>query len=138
MGYDLIPKKNGVDSKHGMIFTWPVILEKTGAGYLFGYGMNTFRPGKHIYDGSRLDGSPVSNDGFDVSKEDPLIMARLFKGYVFVKRGLIEEWEKMSEKEQTLAKSLLGEKAAPPSEEFLRKVEMLAEFCEQSEGFNIW
>ena len=98
MGYDLIPKKKGVDCKSGMIFTWPVILNETGACYLFGYGDHTFSLGKYIYDGSRKDGSPVSNDGFEV----------------------------------------LGEKAEPPAEEFLQKVENLAEFCEQSEGFNIW
>lgn len=34
-------------------------------------------------------------------------------------------------------KSMLGEKAEPPAEEFLHKIEMLADFCEQSEGFNI-
>lgn len=28
-------------------------------------------------------------------------------------------------------------KAEPPAEEFLHKIEMLADFCEQSEGFNI-
>lgn len=45
MGYDLIPKKKGVDCKSGMIFTWPVILNETGACYLFGYGDHTFSPG---------------------------------------------------------------------------------------------
>jgi hypothetical protein len=91
MGYDLIPINKGIYSKSGMIFTWPTILEETGAGYLFNYGKNTFDPGKYIYDGSRNDGSPVSNDGFSVSKEEALIMARLFRGYVFVKRGLRKE-----------------------------------------------
>lgn len=57
MGYDLIPKKEGVEAKSGMIFTWPIILDKTGA--------------------------------------------------------------------------------VPPSVEFLQKVEALADFFEQSEGFNI-
>ncbi|MFR0993172.1 MAG: hypothetical protein ACLSGQ_00950 [Parabacteroides distasonis] len=137
MGYDLIPKKEGVASKNGMIFTWPVILQETGAGYLFGYGMNTFDPGRYIYDGSRPDGSPVSNDGFDVSKEDALIMARLFRGYVFVKRGLVEEWNKMPEKEKIQIQSLLGKRVTPPAEDFLAKIEALADFCEQSEGFNI-
>lgn len=137
MGYDLIPKKEGGASKSGMILTWPVILQETGAGYLFGYGMNTFDPGRYIYDGSRPDGSPVSNDGFDVSKEDALIMARLFRGYVFVKRGLVEEWNKMPEKEKTQIQSLLGKRVTPPAEDFLAKIEALADFCEQSEGFNI-
>ena len=44
--FDLIPKKEGLDSNHGMIFTWPVILNETGACYLFGYGDHTFSPGK--------------------------------------------------------------------------------------------
>lgn len=138
MGYDLVPKKEDVNSKHGMIFTWPTILEETGAGYLFGCGMNTFKRWKYIYDGSRPDGSPVSNDGFEVSANDALVVARLFRGYVFVKRGLREEWDKMPEEEQILTRSLLGEKAVPPAEEFLQKVEMLADFCEQSGGFNIY
>ena len=138
MGYDLIPKKEEINSKSGMILTWPVILQKTGAGYLFGYGMNTFDPGKYIYNGSRPDGSPVSNDGFEVSKEEALIMAKLFRGYVFVKRELRKEWDKKPEKEHGWLKSLLGNKVEPPAEVFLQKVEELAEFCEQSEGFNIW
>ena len=57
MGYDLIPKKKGVDCKSGMIFTWPVILNETGACYLFGYGDHTFSPGKYIYVGSRKEGA---------------------------------------------------------------------------------
>ena len=65
-------------------------------------------------------------------------MARLFRGYVSVKRALREEWDKKPENEQVMIKSVLGEKADPPAEEFLQKVENLAEFCEQSEGFNIW
>ena len=137
MGYDLIPKKKGVDCKNGMIFTWPVILNETGACYLFGYGDHTFSPGKYIYDGSRKDGSPVSNDGFEVTKEEACIMARLFRGYVSVKRELKEEWDQLSEQGQIKIKSMLGEKAEPPAEEFLHKIEMLADFCEQSEGFNI-
>lgn len=137
MGYDLIPKKEGADCKCGMIFTWPIILQETGAGYLFGYGMSTFEPGRYVYDGSRKDGSPVSNDGFEVIKEDAIIMARLFRGYVSVKRALREEWDKKTENEQVMIKNVLREKAEPPAEEFLQEVENLAEFCEQSEGFNI-
>nr|DAX92105.1 MAG TPA: hypothetical protein [Caudoviricetes sp.] len=138
MGYDLIPKREGVTSKHGMIFTWSVILNETGVCYLFGYGDHTFSPGKYIYDGSREDGSPVSNDGFEVTKEEACIMARLFRGYVSVKRELKKEWDQLSEARQTQIKCILGKKAEPPTEEFLHKIEMLADFCEQSEGFNIW
>ena len=80
MGYDLIPKKKGVDCKNGMIFTWPVILNETGACYLFGYGDHTFSPGKYIYDGSRKDGSPVSNDGFEVTKEEACLCKKGVEG----------------------------------------------------------
>jgi hypothetical protein len=138
MGYDLIPKRKEVKAKSGMIFTWPIILQETGAGYLFGYGVNTFDPGRYIYDGSRPNGSPVSCDGFDVSKEEALIMARLFRGYVSVKRELRERWDNKQEEDRVLIKSFLGNNAEPPAEVFLQKVEDLAEFCEQSEGFNIW
>ncbi len=138
MAYDLIPKKKGVDSKVGTLFTWPLILNETGACYLFKYGTNTFHPPMYVYDGSRSDGSPVTNDGFEVSAEEALVMARLFRGYVFVKRGLREEWDKMSEKEQVMLKSRLGEKTEPPEEVFLKKIEDLAEFCFQSGGFNIY
>lgn len=48
-----------------------------------------------------------------------------------------EEWDQLSEQGQIKIKSMLGEKAEPPAEEFLHKIEMLADFCEQSEGFNI-
>lgn len=137
MGYDLIPKKEGVEAKSGMIFTWPIILDKTGAGYLFGYGINTFDTDQYIYDASRSDGSPVSNDGFDVPKEDALIMARLFRGYVSVKRELREEWDKIPVEKQVMLESIYGKGAVPPSVEFLQKVEALADFFEQSEGFNI-
>ena len=138
MGYDLIPKKKGVDSKHGMIFTWPIILNETGACYLFNYGNVTFNPGRYIYDGSRKDGNPVSNDGFEVTKEEANIMARIFRGYVFVKRELLEEWNRKSIEEQVFIQSQLGKKETPPSEAFLQQVESLAGFCEQSEGFCIW
>lgn len=137
MGYDLIANKKGVKDKRGFVFTWPIILQETGAGYLFGYGMNTFSSG-YIYDGNRPDGSPVSNNGFEISKEEALIMARLFRGYVFVKRSLREEWEKKTQEDRLMLKRLIGNKAEPPAEVFLQKIEELADFCEQSEGFKIW
>lgn len=138
MGYDLIANKKGVKDKRGFVFTWPIILQETGAGYLFRYGINTFDTNRYIYDGSRPDGSPVSNDGFDVSKEDALIMAKLFRGYVSVKLELREEWDKIPVEKQVMLESIYGKGAVPPSVEFLQKIEELADFCEQSEGFKIW
>ncbi|MCD8177284.1 MAG: hypothetical protein LUE98_07625 [Tannerellaceae bacterium] len=136
MGYDLIPKNTQAGSLHGMIFTWPVILNETGACYLFGYGENTARPGFYIYNGSRGPGSPVSNDGFRVTAAESKIIARLFRGYVFVKRAIRKDWDKMSESEQNSLLSI-NKRAAPPSSEFIDKVESLIEFCEKSGGFII-
>lgn len=54
---------------------------------------------------------PVSNDGFEVTKEEACIMARLFRGYVSVKRELKEEWDQLSEQGQIKIKSMLGGKS---------------------------
>jgi hypothetical protein len=136
MGYDLMPKNKDAGEPSGMIFTWPIILNETGAGYLFGYGQNTIAPGTYVYNGSRGPGSPVSNDGFKVTPSEAKAMAKLFRGYVFVKRAIREEWDKKTEEQQ---KNILAfdEKATPPKEEFINKVESLAEFCEKSGGFRI-
>lgn len=136
MGYDLRPKNKEVPEQRGMIFTWPIILQETGAGYLLGYGDNTSSPGMYVYNGSRGPGSPVSNDGFKVTASEAKVMAKLFRGYVFVKRCIREEWEKKTEEEKAMILAIL-KNAKPPSEEFLNKVESLIDFCEKSGGFRI-
>lgn len=50
MGYSLIPKNKKAGCPKGMIFTWPQILNETGACYLFGYGDSTAGPGMYIYE----------------------------------------------------------------------------------------
>lgn len=85
MGYDLMPKNKDAGSPRGMAFTWPMILNETGACYLFGYGDNTANPGFYVYNGSRGPGSPVSNDGFKITPSEAKAMAKLFRGYVSVK-----------------------------------------------------
>lgn len=136
MGYDLMPKNKDAGSPRGMAFTWPMILNETGACYLFGYGDNTANPGFYVYNGSRRPGSPVSNDGFKVTPSEAKAMAKLFRGYVFVKRAIREEWEKKTEEEKEILLSV-NKRAAPPGEEFINKVEGLIDFCEQSGGFRI-
>lgn len=136
MGYDLMPKNKEAGSPRGMIFMWPQILNETGACYLLGYGDNTASPGMYVYNGSRGPGSPVSNDGFKVTHSEAKIMAKLFRGYVFVKKSIQEEWDKKTEEEKNLILSF-NKKAAPPCAEFLEKIESLADFCEKSGGFRI-
>lgn len=136
MGYDLEPKNKKIAAIQGMIFTWPVILNETGAGYLLDYGDNTANPGTYIYNGSRGPGSPVSNDGFKISAREAWAMAKLFRGYVFVQRSIREEWDKLSNDKKAVILSI-NKRAEPASEVFLDKVEELADFCEKSEGFTI-
>ncbi|GHV31570.1 hypothetical protein FACS1894177_06450 [Bacteroidia bacterium] len=137
MGYDLISKSKDVGFQPtGMLFTWPQILNETGAGYLFGYGINTVGPGSYIYNGLRGPGSPVSNDGFDVTDYEAKVMARLFGGYVFVKRAIREHWDALSEMERRAILDINSNRC-PPSTEFINKVESLIDFCENSGGFTI-
>lgn len=117
------------------IFTWPIILNQTGVCYLFGYGDNTAQPGTHFYNGNI--GCPVYNDGLKINATDAKYMAKIFNGYVHVKRSVREDWEKLSKVEQTVLLSVRAD-AEPPSIDFLNKVERLAKFCEESKGFQIY
>lgn len=137
MGYDLTPIRSEAGSPSGMIMTWPIILQETGAGYLLGYGINTVKAGYYVYDGRRGPGSPVSNDGFKVSASEAKAMAKLFRGYVRVKRAIRQEYEKISSEDKAIY-SQFDWYNEPPCEEFINKVEELAEFCEKSKGFRIY
>lgn len=137
MGYDLKPKKPEAGFPSGMFMTWPIILAETGAGYILGYGADTTKPGMYVYNGARGPGSPVSNDGFKVTPGEAKIMAKLFRGYVFVKEMIREEWDKKTKEERAKILSY-GYAKEPPSEEFINKVKSLADFCEKSGGFRIW
>lgn len=136
MGYSLMPKNKDAGCPKGMILTWPQILNETGVCYLFGYGDNTISLGTYIYDESRGPGSPVSNDGFKVTSSEAKIMAKMFRGYVFVKRAIREEWNKKTEEEKKIMMAInVG--LVPPSEDFINKIESLIGFCEKSGGFTI-
>ena len=134
MGYDLIPINKGVKSMRGYIFTWPMLLTMTGAGYLFGYGDNRATAGTFFYDEGVC---PVSNDGLKVSAEDAVTIARLFKGFVSVERANKVEWEKLNDLQRKLRLSF-DKRAEPCGERFLKEAETLADFCEKSGGFEIW
>lgn len=136
MGYNLIPKNKEAGSPSGMIFSWPLILNMTGACYIFGYGENTINPGFYVYDGNRGPGSPVSNDGFKVSCTEAKMMAKIFRGYVQVKRSILKDWNKLTEEQQRFKLSLTTT-SEPPGEVFLDQIESLADFCEKSKGFRI-
>ena len=75
----MIPLKKGAYSIDGNIFTWPIALNLTGAGYLLGYGENTICKGRYFY--VPRSGSPVSNDGFKVTALEARTIAKIFHGF---------------------------------------------------------
>ena len=134
MGYTMIPLKKNAYSIDGNIFTWPMALNLTGAGYLLGYGENTISPGQYFY--KPRNGSPVSNDGFKVTATEAKTIAKIFRGYISTKKSIREEFEKLSDlQKEWIRKDRPHD--VPPGEEFLDKIEKIAAFCEQSGGFRI-
>lgn len=136
MAYDLIPTKKEAGKQSISMFVWPEILNTTGACYILAYGTNTAKFGFYVYNGNRGPGSPVTNDGYKVSCSEATMMAKIFKGYVHVKRAILEDWEKLTESEQIDLKRV-DKNNQPPCKELLDKIEALAEFCAKSKGFRI-
>jgi hypothetical protein len=137
MGYSLRSLKKNAYSYELGIFTWPVILNTTGACYLLRYGDNTIKAGQYYYFPNGNSGSPVSNDGYKVLASEAKALSKLFRGYVAVKRAILEDWDKLSEEQQKWYETI-NKDAKPPCSDFLDKIEKLADFCEQSGGFRIY
>jgi len=140
MGYHLSPKNKKVEAISVGAFSWPIILQETGAGYVIGYGRGR-TPASYVYqEGNK--GSPASNDGYKVSGTEAKMIGTVLRGYVSVQRFVNKEWDAMppEEKEQGLKITI------PDSgklyrgyvvEERLKQYEKIADFCEQSKGFSI-
>lgn len=143
MGYDLISKNKKAkiqEMKYG-IFSWPMILQETGMGYILGYGLG-MRPGSYVYQPRGKGGSPVSNDGFLVSATEAKAMARCARGFISVKRFINKEWEELSPEDLASRVSCRNEDGTflykqKYHEDVLTKLEKFAEFAEQSGGFRI-
>jgi hypothetical protein len=112
--FDLRAKNKGVDDVQFSWFFWRQIMEQTGAGYVLGVGFYGDDPGKYVYSVPSVGGgSPMSNDGYEVTEAEAKAMAMCCRGYVAVKR-YIE------------ADSVI-----------YREIERFAEFAECSGGFRI-
>lgn len=135
MGYDLIARRKGAMDAWVHIGDWRKILEETGANYILNFGTYTINPSKHI---RKLKNGcdPTMNDGYSVTPGEAKAMAKVFRGYVYVKRAIKKDWDEMSPPDrQRLLHQLPN--AAPPEDWFIDKIEELAGFCEQSGGFRI-
>ena len=137
MSYDLHAKKKDIPDLRMGAFSWPIILEKTGAGYVLEYGKG-FTPASYVY--TPRNGSPVSNDKFDVTITETKAMVLCCKGFVKVKRFVNKEWDAMSPEDRKQSEKLNEVmKVYTPytGEQFLEKIEQFIEFAEKSGGFRI-
>lgn len=142
MSYDLKPRNKKIDGIRIGTFSWPMYLQLTGMGYLFGYG-ESMNPAEYVYQTRGKDlSSPVSNDGFRVTSDEAKIMAKIARGYISVNRWIQKEWEKFPEEEQERRKAINAFDGKytfkkPLHSDHLDKLEIFAEFAENSGGFTI-
>jgi len=144
MGYNLTARNKKIADFEIGAFSWPIMLQDTGMGYVLGYGANV-EPASYVYQNGN-NGSPVSNDGYKVTSFEAKAMAAVAQGYISVKRFINKQYEEMSEEKKEHFKSAkyFGDEGIvkklyeqPTSEDFLLKLEKFAEFSEKSGGFTI-
>jgi hypothetical protein len=140
MGYDLKPKNKATKEITVGAFSWPIILQETGAGYVLGYGQGR-SPATYVYQTGN-NGSPGSNDGYKVTKKQAEMMATVIRGYVSVQRHVNKEWEALPEDERKSHEQSTNSYGNNVyrcfvHEDRLKQMENIAEFFEQSKGFSI-
>jgi len=141
MSYDLKPVNKKEKTFSIGAFSWPIMLQQTGMGYVLGYGAGR-APASYVYQ-SNNKGSPVSNDGYKVSGTDAKIMAKILRGYISVQRFVNKEWEAVPEEEKKMQKDAKIIGSGTPlyrgevHEDVLVRYEKFAEFAEKSKGFSI-
>lgn len=139
MSYDLHARNKNIESIRFGVFSWPIMLQDTGMGYILNYGAGK-DPASYVY-GKGNNGSPASNDGYRVTSEQAKAMATVARGYVFVKSFINKEWDKIPEpqRQQDIDFAFDGRKIhlPPVNQEFLDSLLKFAEFAEKSHGFII-
>jgi hypothetical protein len=140
MSFDLMPIKKDLEEISFGAFTWPVMLDETGMGYVLGCGPGR-SVGQYVFVPDKNGASPRTNDGYKVSAAEARMMAVIARGYVSVKRFINKEWDALlphERKGQEQAK-YNGRPLYQPytSEEFLKRLERFADFAEKSGGFKI-
>lgn len=138
MGYTLVPRNKKVDEIDIGAFSWPIVLQETGAGYLLGYGAG-LSPSTYVYQTGN-HGSPASNDGYIVTASEARAMGKMARGWISVKEFVNADWDKMPEDERRrkeewnkrnkIYQSYTGEK-------FMNIVKKFADFAEACGGFRI-
>lgn len=139
MGYDLTAKNKDVADIRIGAFSWPIILQETGAGYILGYGASKC-PAQYVYH-PRGNASPASNDGFRVTSSEAKMMAKIVRGFISVKKYVNNEWDEMDEmdrKRDEWTNDRLNIYVKYTGDNFMDICEKFADFAEKSGGFRIF
>lgn len=139
MSYDLSAINKELDEFRMGSFSWPILLQESGAGYVLGYGAGR-SPGTHVYKPDKNGASPASNDGYRVTANESKMMAYIVRGFISVQRFINKEWEDIPNAEELKkVKSYDGKPLynAGWHEDRLKKFEEFAEWAEKSRGFSI-
>lgn len=141
MGYDLTARNKDVPDLSIGAFSWPILLQETGAGYVIGYGQG-LHPGQYVYTPSKSGASPVSNDDYPVSAAEAKCMAIVLDGWVKVQEVVNKQWDEMNpvDKEHKLKVTGVGGNKLyrrPIGEHIIILAKKMSEFCKKSGGFKI-
>ncbi|HAH24960.1 MAG TPA: hypothetical protein DCL77_14600 [Prolixibacteraceae bacterium] len=144
MSYDLVPANKELEEISMGAFSWPIILQETGMGYILGYGAGR-TPATYVFTPAKNGGSPASNDKYKVSATQAKAMAMVARGFISVKEFINKEWQEMTEEDREFKKKFAESwKGNRPlylpetGQRFLDEVKKFAEFAEKSKGFKIY
>ena len=136
MGYDLQARNKNIEDHTVGAFTWSIMLQESGAGYIIGYGKGVI-PGTYVYHSENQNGTPNSNDGYKITAKEAKMISYVVYGYVAVCRFNNKTWEGFTEEEKIERKERTMY-VQPVDEGWLKKVEKFAEFADKSGGFRIY
>ena len=141
MSYDLSPRNKKVKEIRVGAFSWPIIMQETGMGYVVGYGSGRDKV-SYVYRPDNRGASPASNDGYRITSFEAKAMAAVGRGFVSVQRFINKEWESLSETERLSSENAKNHKGEPLyrskwAEEMLVQIEEICDFFEKSNGFSI-
>ncbi len=138
MGYDFSPVHEEAGSFHMGAFLWPHFLEQCGwyflaaskgARYFFVAGQDERMPEDDTY--PRL----MSNDGFLVTEEEAMVLARIAHNYVIMQQGLEDQPEDDHDIFKPAALEIWPRKVR---DDWVEKLEEFSVWARKSGGFEIY
>lgn len=142
MSFDLRAKNKNVECIHIGAFTWPIMLQSTGMGYIIGCGSGV-HPSENIFTPDKNGYSPFDNDKYFVNSQDAKSMAKLGYGFIKVKEYINNYYEEMEDQDEANkmkkyqmpdGRYLYGQETGV---KFLRDIKKFCDFAIKSGGFYI-